>query len=127
KTRLPVRSALFKQRTGGLVVRWVTTGESPLLYVFLPHHRSLPHGPSCYLRGHRSMSAVLVFLREHDNSHGYSSSSTASFVLESIAFFYGIISCLFDAFIHPRTLSLAHETDRKVMKEGPGKVIIGAC
>jgi hypothetical protein len=32
-TRLPVRSALFKQRTGGLVVRWVTTGESPLLYV----------------------------------------------------------------------------------------------
>jgi hypothetical protein len=32
--RLPVRSALFKQRTGGLVVRWVTTGESPLLYVF---------------------------------------------------------------------------------------------
>jgi hypothetical protein len=34
KTRLPVRSALFKQRTGGLVVRWVTTGESPLLNVF---------------------------------------------------------------------------------------------
>jgi hypothetical protein len=31
---LPVRSALFKQDTGGLVVRWVTTGESPLLYVF---------------------------------------------------------------------------------------------
>jgi ABC-type transport system involved in cytochrome c biogenesis permease subunit len=34
RTRLPVRSALFKQRTGGLVVRWVTTGESPLLNVF---------------------------------------------------------------------------------------------
>ena len=34
KTRLPVRSALFKQRTGGLVVRWVTTSEYPLLYVF---------------------------------------------------------------------------------------------
>jgi hypothetical protein len=33
-TRLPVRSALFKQRTGGLVVRWVTTGESSLLNVF---------------------------------------------------------------------------------------------
>jgi hypothetical protein len=32
--RLPVRSALFKQRTGGLVFRWVTTGESSLLYVF---------------------------------------------------------------------------------------------
>jgi hypothetical protein len=36
RTRLPVRSALFKQHTGGLVVRWVTTGESPLLNVFLP-------------------------------------------------------------------------------------------
>jgi hypothetical protein len=34
KTRLPVRSALFKQRTGGLVVKWVTISESPLLYVF---------------------------------------------------------------------------------------------
>jgi hypothetical protein len=33
-TRLPVRSALFKQRTDGLVVRWVTTSEYPLLYVF---------------------------------------------------------------------------------------------
>lgn len=31
---LPVRSAVLKQDTGGLVVRWVTTGESPLLYVF---------------------------------------------------------------------------------------------
>ena|SRR5690242_3098453 len=34
KTRLPVRSALFKQRTGGSVIRWVTTSEYPLLYVF---------------------------------------------------------------------------------------------
>ncbi|KAF1365423.1 hypothetical protein EJ07DRAFT_95129, partial [Lizonia empirigonia] len=46
---LPVRSALFKQRTGGLVVRWVTTGESPLLYVFFacmvlwPESRQLAH------------------------------------------------------------------------------------
>jgi hypothetical protein len=32
--RLPVRSALFKQRTGGLVVKWVAIRESPLLYVF---------------------------------------------------------------------------------------------
>ena len=31
---LPVRSAVLKQDTGGLVVRWVTTGEYPLLYVF---------------------------------------------------------------------------------------------
>jgi hypothetical protein len=34
KIRLPVRSAIYKQCTGGLVVRWVTTSESPLLYVF---------------------------------------------------------------------------------------------
>jgi hypothetical protein len=32
-TALPVRSAVLKQDTGGLVVRWVTTSESPLLYV----------------------------------------------------------------------------------------------
>jgi hypothetical protein len=31
KTRLPVRSALFRVRTGGLEVRWVTTSESPML------------------------------------------------------------------------------------------------
>jgi hypothetical protein len=37
-TRLPVRSAIFKQRTGGLVVRWVTTSEYPLLYVFACVH-----------------------------------------------------------------------------------------
>ena len=34
KIRLPVRSAIYKHDTGGLVVRWVTTSESPLLYVF---------------------------------------------------------------------------------------------
>jgi hypothetical protein len=31
---LPVRSAVLKKVTGGLVVKWVTIGESPLLYVF---------------------------------------------------------------------------------------------
>ena len=35
RTELPVRSAVLKQGTGGLVVRWVTTSESPLLYVFV--------------------------------------------------------------------------------------------
>jgi hypothetical protein len=35
RTELPVRSAVLKQCTGGLVVRWVTTGEYPLLYVFV--------------------------------------------------------------------------------------------
>ena len=32
---LPVRSAVLKHCTGGLVVRWVTTSEYPLLYVFV--------------------------------------------------------------------------------------------
>ena len=32
---LPVRSAVLKLVNGGLVVRWVTTGESLLLYVFV--------------------------------------------------------------------------------------------
>lgn len=32
--RLPVRSALSRQRCGELVVRWVTTSEYPLFYVF---------------------------------------------------------------------------------------------
>jgi hypothetical protein len=34
RTRLPVRSALFKHDTGGLVIKWVTISESLLLYVF---------------------------------------------------------------------------------------------
>jgi hypothetical protein len=34
RTRLPVRSALVKQRTGGSVVRRVTTSAYPLLYFF---------------------------------------------------------------------------------------------
>jgi hypothetical protein len=34
KIALPVRSAVLKLVTGGLVVRWVTTGEYPLLNVF---------------------------------------------------------------------------------------------
>jgi hypothetical protein len=33
--RLPVRSALFKQRTGGLVVGWVITSEYSPLYGFV--------------------------------------------------------------------------------------------
>ena len=49
KTRLPVRSALFKQRTGGLVVRWVTTSEYPLLYVFVIYPQMLHRPESAFL------------------------------------------------------------------------------
>ncbi len=34
RTRDPVRSPISKLLIGGLVVRWVTTGEYTLLYVF---------------------------------------------------------------------------------------------
>ena len=33
KTEDPVRSPVLKLQTGGLVLRWVTTWEYPLLYV----------------------------------------------------------------------------------------------
>ena len=36
KTGLPVRSAVLKPHAGRLVVGWVTTSESRLLYVFFP-------------------------------------------------------------------------------------------
>ena len=35
KTGLPVRSAVLKPHAGRLVVGWVTTSESRLLYVFV--------------------------------------------------------------------------------------------
>ncbi|KUM64568.1 hypothetical protein ACN42_g2527 [Penicillium freii] len=35
KTGLPVRSAVLKPHAGELVVGWVTTSESSLLYVFV--------------------------------------------------------------------------------------------
>ena len=35
RTGLPVRSAVLKPHAGELVVRWVTTSESSLLYVFV--------------------------------------------------------------------------------------------
>ena len=38
KTGLPVRSAVLKPHAGELVVGWVTTSESSLLYVFVFVH-----------------------------------------------------------------------------------------
>ncbi|KAH4896932.1 hypothetical protein HBI80_199340 [Parastagonospora nodorum] len=58
-TRLPVRSAIFKQRTGGLVVRWVTTGESPLLYVFVIFCSSLLTLLSLVLRTRTSLKSII--------------------------------------------------------------------
>jgi hypothetical protein len=44
KIELPVRSAVLKQCTGGLVVRWVTTGEYPLLQLERHNPESMLHG-----------------------------------------------------------------------------------
>ncbi|KAG9590067.1 hypothetical protein KCV01_g12001, partial [Aureobasidium melanogenum] len=44
KTGHPVRSAIHKQLNGRLVLRWVTTWESLLLYVL----QSLLFSPSAY-------------------------------------------------------------------------------
>ena len=43
RTTHPVCSAIFKQDTGGLVVKWVTIGESLLLYVFVIFGVSKPN------------------------------------------------------------------------------------
>ncbi|KAG9703439.1 hypothetical protein KCU73_g18175, partial [Aureobasidium melanogenum] len=46
KTGHPVRSAIHKQLNGRLVLRWVTTWESLLLYVLscvFAHHFEYPH------------------------------------------------------------------------------------
>jgi hypothetical protein len=58
KTRLPVRSALFKHDTGGLVVKWVTISESLLLYVYA----SLSFCPLSVNSGLSHMHQVLLTL-----------------------------------------------------------------
>ncbi|KAH8731886.1 hypothetical protein GQ44DRAFT_670521, partial [Phaeosphaeriaceae sp. PMI808] len=66
KTKLPVRSASFKQRTGGLVVRWVTTGEFPLLYVFLPLIRILQnHFTGPVLVSDAALYVLRNFVKNH--------------------------------------------------------------
>ncbi|KAF2626146.1 hypothetical protein BU25DRAFT_102196 [Macroventuria anomochaeta] len=88
-TRLPVRSALFKQRTGRLVVRWVTTSEYLLLYVFVflylvPLHSSL--APSFFLLDPaihatpNNVTCLFLSLRALEGSgDGLTSSSPLSF------------------------------------------------
>jgi hypothetical protein len=45
KTGHPVRSAIHKQLNGRLVLRWVTTWESLLLYVFRNFFLCCGHSP----------------------------------------------------------------------------------
>ncbi|KAF2849405.1 hypothetical protein T440DRAFT_399427, partial [Plenodomus tracheiphilus IPT5] len=65
KIELPVRSAVLKQCTGGLVVRWVTTGESPLLYVFLSPFFYLVTMAAATLSSHLLGAAKSGHLRAH--------------------------------------------------------------
>jgi hypothetical protein len=59
---LPVRSAVLKLVTGGLVVRWVTTSESPLLYVlqFLFARMSRSDRPCIFCLNASSVKQVLL-------------------------------------------------------------------
>jgi hypothetical protein len=61
KTGHPVRSAIHKQLNGRLVLRWVTTWESLLLYVllcFLMQNTVMPSTVRCY-----SARAAFIFCR----------------------------------------------------------------
>ena len=49
KAGLPVRSAVLKPHAGRLVVGWVTTSESRLLYVFLRAKRASIEKESIYI------------------------------------------------------------------------------
>jgi hypothetical protein len=70
KTRLPVRSVLLKQRTSGLVVMWVNTGEYRC-FMFLSSSLSCPSGllrssgsprPSPHIKSFCQLSALFVIL-----------------------------------------------------------------
>ncbi|KAF1944663.1 hypothetical protein EJ02DRAFT_340439, partial [Clathrospora elynae] len=65
KSRDPVCSPHVKPLTGGLVVRWVTTGESPLLYVFfwLLFSYRVPMNQACKVEAlRRSKQAMLLLV-----------------------------------------------------------------
>ncbi|KAF2853722.1 hypothetical protein T440DRAFT_545879 [Plenodomus tracheiphilus IPT5] len=74
KARLPVRSAIYKQCTGGLVVRWVTTSESPLLYVFacLTEPFDLTYAVYVYFAQSSSCRALYLLLIPRVMSRGKS-------------------------------------------------------
>jgi hypothetical protein len=62
-TLRPVRSAYIKPLTGGLVVRWVTTSEYPLLYVFWKCNSFAPRSvPPPHARGDEIWSEILMCL-----------------------------------------------------------------
>jgi hypothetical protein len=67
KTGHPVRSAIHKQLNGRLVLRWVTTWESLLLYVL--HSFYLSHRPANVLPGD-DCGALFRFLAPKERSHG---------------------------------------------------------
>ena len=79
KIRLPVRSAIYKQCTGGLVVRWVTTSESPLLYVFV----HLLH-PPYLLAVLRTMCSFLSYVPYELRHDGYRARCFVLIVLTSL-------------------------------------------
>ncbi|KAG9685113.1 hypothetical protein KCU95_g12592, partial [Aureobasidium melanogenum] len=63
KTGHPVRSAIHKQLNGRLVLRWVTTWESLLLYVLQS---------SLFLASHHKSTASCVTQLDHQTCRGSS-------------------------------------------------------
>ena len=64
--RLPVRPAIHKQCTDELVARWVTTSESPLLYVFVFVHLLHPPYLFAVLRTMCSFLSHVPYELRHD-------------------------------------------------------------
>ncbi|KAJ9484743.1 hypothetical protein VN97_g8618 [Penicillium thymicola] len=61
KIGLPVRSAVLKPHAGELVVGWVTTSESSLLYVFVLFFMLLvEYDPLSSLGGKRSFQGLIM-------------------------------------------------------------------
>ncbi|KAF2129139.1 hypothetical protein P153DRAFT_292170, partial [Dothidotthia symphoricarpi CBS 119687] len=130
KTRLPVRSALFKQRTGGLVVRWVTTSESPLLYVylfgvipqFLPAWATKALGPM----GPSIVSSLLCVFASMLHSPTFLFCSHTRRYAAKVVFLYALVHPSVGGYCHPIDLPRGPSVEgllREVKSEG--KQVLG--
>ena len=82
KTGLPVRSAVLKPHAGELVVGWVTTSESSLLYVFVFASLSGTVGVSDMGegRGKNGVTILLTLLRRVREAEGRERASSYNYL-----------------------------------------------
>jgi hypothetical protein len=82
KTGLPVRSAVLKPHAGELVVGWVTTSESSLLYVFVFASLSGTVGASDMGegRGKNGVTILLTLLRRVREAEGRERASSYNYL-----------------------------------------------